>query len=73
MTTITISKKEYQKVFEKALRYDYLRHLFEKDTFSPPPTRDRKMILKEFGKTKKYNQKFLDSLERGMKRSSYFK
>jgi len=73
MVTITIPKKEYQKLIEKALRYEYLRQLMEEDIFASPPVRDIKKIIKEFKKTNLYNAKFLKSLERGLKHSPYFK
>ena len=72
MSTVTISKKEYQELIEKKLRYEYLREIIEEDIFSSPP-RDIKEILSAFKKTKKYNQKFLKNLEKGLNRSSYFK
>lgn len=73
--TITIPKKEYQKILEKALRYDYLRQILKEkeDIFAPPPTRDIKKIIKTFKETKLYSPEFLKSLEKGLKRSSYFK
>lgn len=40
---------------------------------SPPPTRDKKTIIKEFRKTGKYSEQFLKDLENGLSRSSYFK
>ncbi len=73
MQTVTISKKEYQELIEKKLRYEYLHHIIEEDIFSPPPTKDVKGIIKAFQKTGLYNRKFIDSLEKGLKRSSYFK
>jgi hypothetical protein len=73
MQTVTISKKEYQELIEKKLRYEYLHHIIEEDIFSPPPTKDVKEIIKAFQKTGLYNRKFIDSLEKGLKRSSYFK
>jgi hypothetical protein len=75
MVTITIPKKEYQKLVEKALRYEYLKQLLEekKDMFAPPPTRNIKEIIKSFKETGKYSPDFIKSLERGLKRSSYFK
>ena len=73
MATITMSKKQYQRLLDKALRYEYLRQVLEEDIFGPPPTRNSKTILKEFRKARKYNQKFLKSLAKGLKRSSYFK
>jgi len=73
MQTVTISKKEYEELIEKKLRYEYLHHIIEEDIFSPPPTKDIKEVIKAFHKTGRYNQKFVDSLEKGLKRSSYFK
>jgi len=73
MATVTISKKEYQRLLERALRYEYLRQLLEEDIFAPPPTKNIKEIIKAFRATKRYNQKFLQSLAKGLKRSSYFK
>ena len=73
MSTVTISKKEYRELVEKKLRYDYLRQVMENNVFSPPPVRSRKAVLKAFLGTKKYNNKFLKSLARGLERSPYFK
>jgi hypothetical protein len=73
MQTVTISKKEYQELIEKKLRYEYLHQIIEEDIFSSPPTKDVKKIIKAFQETGLYNRKFIDSLEKGLKRSSYFK
>lgn len=73
MATISIPKKEYNQLVEKALRYDYINHLLKEDIFSSPPSRDIKKIVKAFGKTRLYNNAFLKSLEKGLRRSSYFK
>lgn len=72
MATITIPKKEYQRLMDKALRYEYLRQILEEDIFASPPTKNIKEIIGEFRKTNFYNQSFLKSLERGLSRSSYF-
>ena len=73
--TITISKKEYQKVLERALRYEYLWQILKEkeDIFVPPPIRNIKEVIKSFRETKLYSPEFLRSLEKGLKRSSYFK
>lgn len=71
MADITIPKKEYHKLLDKALRYEYLRQILREDIFTSPPKRNVKEIIREFRKTKKYNQKFLESLKKGLKRSSY--
>lgn len=73
MATITIPKREYQRLIEKAFRYEYLRQIMEEDIFTLPPVRDVKRIIREFKKTNLYNEKFLKSLEQGLKRSSYFR
>lgn len=73
MSTITIPKKEYQELLEKKLRYEQLRDVIEEDIFSSPPTRRINEIIAAFLATGKYSKKFLESLKRGFKRSSYFK
>jgi len=73
MVTVTIPKKEYQRLSEKALRYEYLRQFLEEDFFACPPTKNTKDAIMEFKKSGLYNQKFLKSLERGLARSSYFR
>jgi len=73
MSNVTIPKREYQKLLNNSFRFEYLRQILEEDIFSSPPTRNRKTIIGEFKKTKKYNEKFIESLEKGLKRSSYFK
>lgn len=72
MPTITIPKKEYRELLEVKLRYQRLKQVVEEDIFAPPPTRKVKDVLQAFVATKKYNKNFLESLERGLKRSSYF-
>ena len=59
MVTITIPKSEYQKLTDKALRYDFLRQMLKEDVFSRPPTKNIRITLEEFRKTGKYNEKFL--------------
>ncbi len=73
MVTVTIPKKEYQRLAEKAMRYEYLRQILEEDIFVSPPTKNQKEIIKEFKKSGLYNQKFLKSLDKGLGRSSYFR
>lgn len=73
MANITISKEKYQQLLDRALRYEYLRQILKEDIFVLPPTRSIKTVIKEFRATKKYNQKFLKSLSKGLRRSSYFK
>ena len=73
MVTVTIPKKEYQRLSEKALRYEYLRQLLEEDIFASPPIKNTKDVVREFKKSGLYNRKFLKSLEGGLTRSSYFR
>lgn len=73
MPTITIPKIEYQQLLGKAFRYDYLKQVMTEDIFASPPIRDAKKALKEFQATNLYSPKFLNSLNKGLKRSSYFK
>lgn len=73
MTTITIPKKEYKRLVEVGLRYERLREAMEDDLFAPPPTRDMKHILEAVAGSKKYSRRFIESLKRGLERSSYFR
>ena len=73
MATITISKKEYERLVEAKIRYERLREAMEEDIFASPPIRDRKQILRTFTASKKYNRKFIESLGNGLGRSSYFR
>ncbi|MEX2033439.1 MAG: hypothetical protein WD889_02665 [Candidatus Colwellbacteria bacterium] len=73
MASVTISKKEYRELLDKKLRYEYLREFLKKDIFSPPLSKNVKTTIKAFKETRRYNEKFLKSLERGLKRSSHFK
>ena len=73
MATISIPKKEYQQLVQKALRYDYINNSLKEDIFSSPLTKNIKKIVKAFGKTKLYSNAFLKSLDRGLRRSSSFK
>ncbi len=72
MTTITISKKEYHELLDRALRYQYLSSLFNEDIFASPPEKRINLIMKKFHSSKQYKREFLQSLERGLKRSLYF-
>ena len=73
MVTVTIPKKEYQRLAERALRYEYLRHILEEDIFASPPAKNAGEVIREFKKSGLYNQKFIKSLEKGLDRSSYFR
>lgn len=73
MSTVAISKTEYKELLDKKLRYEFLRQILEEDIFSAPPTRSAKAVISDFKAINKYKKSFLDSLEKGLKRSSYFK
>jgi len=73
MATISISKKEYHQLVEKALRYEYISQLLKEDIFASPPTRSVKKIIESFKATRLYNKEFLRSLKEGLKRSLYFR
>ena len=73
MSNVTITKKEYKELLNKKLRYEYLRYMLENNVFSPPPTKSRKAILADLKSTKIYDAKFLGSVARGLKRSTYFR
>ena len=73
MSTITLPKIEYQYLKRKAAMFERIVELAEKDNiFSPPPIRNRWQIIGALKRTGKYNQAFLRSLNRGLKRSDYF-
>lgn len=73
MNTITVSKKEYENLVERALRYDYLKQTMTSDIFSAPPIKSVKVAISAFKKTKLYTPAFIASLQKGLSRSSYFK
>lgn len=59
------------------LRYIFLHSpqiLTELDAvnFEQPPTRDRDYIVSELKKSGKYNQAFISSVVKGLKKSKYF-
>lgn len=73
MTTITLPKNKYQELKKKAQAYELILSIIEKDIFSLPPINDPKQIISEFKKTGLYNKEFIESLKKGLNRSSYFK
>jgi len=73
MSTITISKKEYKELVENKFRYEHLRQAMEEDIFAPPPVKNIKDITLVFRKSGVYSKKFIDSLNKGLSRSLYFK
>ncbi|OHB18490.1 MAG: hypothetical protein A2749_00655 [Parcubacteria group bacterium RIFCSPHIGHO2_01_FULL_45_26] len=73
MASVTISKKEYEELLDNKLRFQYVKQSLNEDFFSPPPTRSIKEVMVAFRATGKYNKLFLQSLEKGLRRSSHFK
>lgn len=73
MSTVTIPKKEYQNLLDAKLRYEYVRRILEEDIFSSPPTRKSAEVMRAFRATKKYDPKFLEKLEKGLRHSSHFR
>lgn len=73
MNRVTILKNEYERLVETKLKYEHLRQVIEEDILSPPPIKNIKEVIKAFRETGEYNVEFLKSLERGLKRSSYFR
>jgi hypothetical protein len=73
MQKVTISKEEYDTLLSLKLKYEYLQQIIKEDLFSSPPTKDADAVIAMFSKTGRYNKAFLKGLEKGLKRSSYFK
>lgn len=73
MNTITVPKREYENLVERALRYDYLKQAMTNDIFSAPPIKSAKVVISAFKKTKLHKPAFIVSLEKGLVRSSYFR
>lgn len=73
MDTITIPKKQYKSLIERALRYDYLAGIVraKENIFSPPPTKNIDEVINSFKATKLYSPAFLASLRKGLERSNY--
>ncbi len=72
MTTITIPRKEYNGLVDKALRYEYFKSILEEDLTAPPSQRSAKLVVKDIEASKRYGSEFVDSLQKGLQRSDYF-
>lgn len=70
--TVSIPRNEYRELRQIARRFELLRRLVEFDTFAKPPVRNVNRVMREFRKTGRYSEPFLQSLERGLRESSYF-
>lgn len=73
MNTVTISKKEYKKLVEQKMRYEYVRSVLRDDIFSPPPSRSVGEVIAAFKDAGKYSVRFLKGLEKGLRRSPHFR
>ncbi|MBI4599198.1 hypothetical protein HY734_03330 [Candidatus Uhrbacteria bacterium] len=69
---VRIPKMEYHQLKRLAKRYQLLCGVFAADAFEEPPIKNRNVVLKRLRETGKYNEKFLGSLEQGMKESRMF-
>lgn len=73
MSTVTISKTQYEALKRRAVAYERVIAAANEDIFSPPTIRAVKKVMQEFRNTKRYPAAFLKSLEKGLSRSTYFK
>lgn len=72
MSTITLPKIEYLNLKKRAEAFDKVVSGINPNFFFVPVEKSRKKIISEFSKTKVYNKEFIKSLEKGLKRSSFF-
>jgi len=72
MSTVTIPRIEYRGLKERAEAFDRIIPKEGKFAHLVPPIRSRAKIIEEFKKTGLYNKRFIESLDRGLKRSRYF-
>lgn len=72
MDNITIPKVEYNDLKERSMAYERMLEAAQHTFSLTPPEKSGKVVINCFKKTGKYSQKFLSSLNRGLKRSNYF-
>ena len=72
MATVTITKTQYEALKRRAEAYERIVSVAGEELFSPPPTRNAKVIVSAMRKTKRYSPTFLKSLEKGLSRSRHF-
>ena len=72
MSTITIPKIEYDFLKKRATAYERVLSIAQDEMFAPPPTRSEKNIIQTLRATKRYNKKFIASVNKGLRHSSYF-
>ena len=72
MTKVTLPKIEYLSLKKRAEAFDRMIAGVNPDLFYVPMEKSRKKIISDFSKTRLYNKEFLKSLNKGLKRSSFF-
>jgi len=72
MVTVTLPKIEYLNLKKRAEAFDKMIAGINPSFFFIPLEKSRKKIISEFSRTKLYNREFLKSLEKGLKRSTFF-
>ena len=72
MSTVTIPKTKYETLKRDATAYRQIISAAGTSLFNSPPTRDAKKIIAAMKETGRYSKKFLDSLAKGLARSTYF-
>lgn len=72
MNTVSVSKIEYETLKAESAAYKRLIRSAQIDYSLTPPTRSKSKVLSGFKNTGKYNKEFIVSLQKGLKRSSYF-
>ena len=74
MSVVTIPKTKYDALKKKARAYDILAKKAKNGTFFDiPATKNITAITKAFRASGRYNEKFIESVEKGLKQSIYFK
>jgi len=72
MATVTLPKIEYLNLKKRAEAFDKMVGSINPSFLFIPTEKSRKKIISDFSKTRLYNKAFLKSLEKGLKRSSFF-
>ncbi len=72
MVTVTLLKVEYLNLKKRAEAFDKIISEINPGLLFVPAEKSRKKIISDFSKTKLYNKEFLKSLNKGLKRSSFF-
>jgi hypothetical protein len=72
MSIVTLQKTEYLSLKNRAEAFDTIVATINPEFLWVPREKSTKKVISEMSKTKLYNKKFLTSLEKGLKRSSFF-